>query len=53
MILLIALLALSLWAVVATVVEIRRDGYRRQPTDWGRVAGRDALDDAQSGHAYR
>ena len=53
MILLLALLALSVWAVVATVVELRRDGYRRQPTDWSRVADRDPLTDAQSGHVYR
>lgn len=31
MIVVIALLALSAWAVPATVVAILRDGYRRQP----------------------
>lgn len=41
MILVIALLALSVWAAVATVVELRRDGYRHTPTDWRRVAERD------------
>lgn len=38
MVLLIALLALSVWAIVATVVVVRRDGYRAVPTDWTRVA---------------
>ena len=32
MIVLLALLALSAWAVPATVVAIVRDGYRQQPT---------------------
>lgn len=53
MILLIALLALATWAVVAAVIELRRDGYRRTPTDWTRVAGRDVQQHAESGHAYR
>ena len=39
MVLLIALAALALWATVATALELRRDGYRQQPTDWSRVAG--------------
>ncbi|CAH0185852.1 hypothetical protein SRABI76_01648 [Microbacterium oxydans] len=41
MLLLIALAALVLWATIATVVELRRDGYRQQPTDWNRVGGHD------------
>ena len=53
MVLLIALIALSLWAAVATIVELRRDGYRRTPTDWNRVAGRDLRQHAESGHVYR
>jgi len=53
MILLIALLALAVWAVVATIIELRRDGHRRVPTDWTRVAERDALDRAEAGHVYR
>ncbi|WP_197491869.1 hypothetical protein [Microbacterium sp. H83] len=53
MILLIALLTLGLWAAIATVVELRRDGYRRVPTDWTRVRAHDALDRAESGHVYR
>lgn len=53
MILVIALLLLALWAAVATAIELRRDGYRRIPTDWDRVAGRDALQDAESSHRYR
>ncbi|MFK0403128.1 hypothetical protein ACIQTT_12410 [Microbacterium sp. NPDC090225] len=43
MVLLILLAALALWALVATVVELRRDGYRPTPTDWNRVAERDSL----------
>jgi hypothetical protein len=53
MILIIALLALAAWAAIATVVELRRDGYRRTPTDWSRVAGRDLSQQAESGHVYR
>lgn len=53
MLLLILLLALSIWAVIATFVELRRDGYRRTPTDWSRVTGQDALSQADHGHVYR
>jgi hypothetical protein len=53
MILLIALIALAVWAVAATFVELRRDGFRRTPTDWSRVAGRDVHQHAESGHSYR
>ncbi|SEB41767.1 hypothetical protein [Microbacterium hydrocarbonoxydans] len=53
MIILIALLALGLWALVATIVELRRDGYRPIPTDWSRVSRRDSLDSAEAGHLYR
>lgn len=53
MILVIALLALAAWATVATVIELHRDGYRRTPTDWSRVAGRDLNQHAESGHVYR
>ncbi|WP_194762403.1 MULTISPECIES: hypothetical protein [unclassified Microbacterium] len=53
MFILLALLALVAWALVATVVELRRDGYRPVPTDWSRVADRDAIDGAEAGHVYR
>ncbi len=53
MVLLILLAALSLWALVATVVELRRDGYRATPTDWTRVVDREPLRGAESGHVYR
>ncbi|MBS0023770.1 hypothetical protein [Microbacterium paraoxydans] len=53
MILTIALLAIAGWAAVATIVELRRDGYRPTPTDWNRVAGRDVHQQAESGHGYR
>lgn len=53
MILLIAVLALAVWAGIATLVELRRDGYRQVPTDWSRVDDVDALTRAESGHGYR
>lgn len=53
MILIIALIALVVWAVIATVIELRRDGHRRIPTDWTRVAERDALNRAEAGHVFR
>ncbi|WP_168429585.1 MULTISPECIES: hypothetical protein [unclassified Microbacterium] len=53
MILVIALIALVVWATVATVVELRRDGYHRAPTDWSRIGGRDIHQQAESGHGYR
>ncbi|WP_187614913.1 MULTISPECIES: hypothetical protein [Microbacterium] len=53
MILIILLFALAAWAVVATIVELRRDGYHRTPTDWSLVNGRDAVHQADPGHGYR
>jgi hypothetical protein len=53
MILIILLIALAAWGVIASIVELRRDGYRRTPTDWSRVAGRDIGQHAESGHIYR
>ena len=53
MILIILLLAIGVWAVGATIVELRRDGYRRTPTDSTRVPGPDALHRADPGHGYR
>jgi hypothetical protein len=44
MILIIALVLLGVWAIVQTVIELRRDGYRRVPTDWSRVTAPDAAD---------
>jgi hypothetical protein len=41
MILLLALAALAIWAAIATVMVVRRDGYRPTPTDWSRVADHD------------
>lgn len=52
MFILIALLVLAAWALIATVVELRRDGYRRVPTDWSRVRSHDTLDRAEAGHTY-
>ncbi|WP_217184870.1 hypothetical protein [Streptomyces sp. AC495_CC817] len=53
MILVIALFLLGVWALVATVIELRRDGYRRTPTDWSRIAAHEVLDRAEAGHAFR
>ncbi|HWU28542.1 MAG TPA: hypothetical protein VN041_05545 [Microbacterium sp.] len=39
MFIVVILSALALWAVIATIVELRRDGFRRTPTDWTRVRG--------------
>lgn len=43
MILIVILAALAVWAIVATVTTVRRDGYRAAPTDWTRVAEQDRL----------
>jgi len=44
---LVALLAaLALWGVAATLVELRRDGYRAVPTDWSRAIPDDPADAA-------
>ncbi|WEK61183.1 MAG: hypothetical protein P0Y60_00035 [Candidatus Microbacterium colombiense] len=53
MIILIALAVLAIWAVVATVVELRRDGYRPTPTDWSRVAEHDLSQRPEATHVYR
>lgn len=53
MILLIALLVLVLGIVVATIVEVRRDGYRQTPTDWTRVAERGATSQPELTRIYR
>jgi len=53
MILLIAILALGIWALAATVVELRRDGYHRAPTDWTRVREHDDSADPRLHPAHR
>ncbi|MEV8249694.1 hypothetical protein AB0O87_02055 [Microbacterium sp. NPDC076768] len=57
MVLLIALFALTAWATISTLVEVRRDGYRQTPTDWSRVSDRvsdrNATQRAESMHGYR
>ena len=32
--------ALAVWGLIATIVELRRDGYRPARTDWARVAAK-------------
>ena len=55
MFIVIIIAALALWSLTATVVELRRDGYRRTPTDWSRVprADVDPLQRAEIGATYR
>ncbi|WP_268928529.1 hypothetical protein [Microbacterium sp. KUDC0406] len=37
MFIMILLSAMALWGLIATVVELRRDGYGPVRTDWNRV----------------
>ena len=37
---------LTVWAIVASIVVVSRDGYRRQPTRLNSSLDRDALDQA-------
>lgn len=53
MVLFFLLIALVLWAGIATFVELRRDGYRQTPTDWSRVHDVDPLHRAESTTSYR
>jgi hypothetical protein len=55
MVIVTLLIALSVWGIVWTIIDVRRDGYRRRDTDWTRVAGRDddALRRAESATTYR
>lgn len=53
MILIILIAAIALWGVIATIVDVHRDGYRRTPTDPHRVADLDPLQRAEPGPAYR
>lgn len=39
MLLVIVIIALAALAMIATFIELRRDGYRHIPTDWSRVGG--------------
>ncbi|WP_309126956.1 hypothetical protein [Microbacterium sp.] len=49
----IIIAALVIWALIATVVELRRDGYRAAPTEWSRLGGVEPLQRAESQSAYR
>ncbi len=44
MIFLLLLAALVIWAAVATIIEVRRDGYCARATDWTLVAEKDRGD---------
>ncbi len=49
----ILLLALIGWAIVATIVEVRRDGYRAVPTDRTRAPGVDPIHQPGATFLYR
>lgn len=53
MFIIVLLAVLGIIGLVATFVEIHRDGFRPVETDWTRVAEHDALHDAESTVAYR
>lgn len=54
MFIVIIIAALALWGLIATIVEIRRDGYRRTPTDPSRLTGDvSAPQRAEFGAQYR
>ncbi|UNK71109.1 hypothetical protein [Microbacterium sp. H1-D42] len=55
MFIVIIIAALALWGLIATIVDLRRDGYRRTPTDWSRIpdTGLDPLHRAEVGTTYR
>ncbi|MFD5214346.1 hypothetical protein [Microbacterium sp. NPDC058345] len=49
----ILIAALVLWALIATLIELRSDGFRATPTDWSRLDGVDPLHRAESRSSYR
>ena len=53
MVIIILLAALALSGVIATLVELGRDGFRPIATDWTRVAERDGIQSADSAPIYR
>lgn len=55
MLIVILLIALSVWGVAWAIIDVRRDGYGQRATDWSRVAGREdeALQRAESVTTYR
>lgn len=53
MVIIIVLAALALTGLVATIVELRRDGFHAVATDWTRVAERDSIQAAESSPTYR
>jgi len=53
MVIIILLATLALAGVIATLVELGRDGFRPIATDWTRVAERDTAQNAESAPIYR
>jgi hypothetical protein len=53
MVVIIILAALAVVGVVATLVELRRDGFRPVATDWTRVAEYDSVQNAESAPIHR
>lgn len=53
MVIVFVLATLALTGLVATLIELHRDGFRAVATDWTRVAERDIVSDAESSMIYR
>jgi hypothetical protein len=54
MIIILLLAALAVTGVIATLVELRRDGFRPVATDWTRVAEHDdTIQNAETAPIYR
>lgn len=53
MVIIFLLAALALIGIVATLVELRRDGFRPVETDWTRVAEHDSIQIAEPTPTYR
>ncbi|WP_308491760.1 hypothetical protein [Microbacterium terrisoli] len=53
MFIIVVLAGLAIWGLVATVIELRRDGYRAVPTNETRVAEYGPPEDSSAGSAPR
>jgi hypothetical protein len=54
MFIILVLFVLAAWGMIATVIDVRRDGYRQRQTDWSRAGGYDdPLRAAETSSSYR
>lgn len=53
MFIIVLLAALALTGLIATIIELRRDGFHAVATDWTRVAEHDRSQEAESAPTYR